>query len=145
MIPKYAQNTKAAKYWINFMSRPDIVIRNVDVTGYVSVSGAPEVKEYFSDEEKYAPLDLSYFFGPDATAVCADPVLYPDRADIERSAQEHDWGEKTPELVAMWGRVKGENANAMTVIVIGVVLAAIITLALVRRFGNKRGGRKRRK
>jgi spermidine/putrescine transport system substrate-binding protein len=72
-------------------------------------------------------------------------VLYPDRADIERSAQEHDWGEKTPELVAMWGRVKGENANAMTVIVIGVVLAAIITLALVRRFGNKRGGRKRRK
>ena len=145
VIPKYAQNTKAAKYWINFMSRPDIVIRNVDVTGYVSVSGAPEVKEYFSDEEKYAPLDLSYFFGPDATAVCADPVLYPDRADIERSAQEHDWGEKTPELVAMWGRVKGENANAMTVIVIGVVLAAIITLALVRRFGNKRGGRKRRK
>ena len=58
VIPKFAQNTKAAKYWINFMSRPDIVIRNVDVTGYVSASGAPEVLEAFTDEE-FEPIDLS--------------------------------------------------------------------------------------
>lgn len=144
VIPKYARNTKAAKYWINFMSRPDIVIRNVEETGYVSVSGSTEVLDEFVDEE-FEPIDLTYFFGAEADSVRVNPVLYPKREDIERSAQEHDWGEKTPELVAMWGRVKGENANAMTMIVIGVVLAAIIIFAVTRRFGNKRGGRKRRK
>ena len=144
VIPKYAQNTKAAKYWIDFMCRPDIVIRNVEETGYVSVSGSTEVLEAFVDEE-LDPIDLTYFFGAGADSVRVDPVLYPDRSDIERSAMEHDWGEKTPELVAMWGRVKGENANAMTIIVIGVVLAAIVVIALYRRFSNKRGGRKRRR
>jgi spermidine/putrescine transport system substrate-binding protein len=144
VIPKYAQNTKAAKYWIDFMCRPDIVIRNVEETGYVSVSGSTEVLDAFVDEE-FDPIDLSYFFGADADSVRVDPVLYPDRADIERSAMEHDWGEKTPELVAMWGRVKGENANAMTIVVIGVVLVAIVAIAIYRRFSNRRSGRKRRK
>ena len=144
VIPKYAQNTKAAKYWINFMSRPDIVIRNVDETGYVSASGSTEVLDAFVDEE-LDPIDLTYFFGADADSVRVDPALYPDRADIERSAMEHDWGEKTPDLVAMWGRVKGENANAMTIIVIGVVLAVIVAVGLYRRFGKKRNGRKRRR
>ena len=144
VIPKYAQNTKAARYWINFMSRPDIVIRNVEETGYVSCSGAAEVMEAFTDEE-FEPIDLSYFFGEGAEAVCANPVLYPDRADIERSTQEHDWGDRTPELIAMWGRVKGENANAMTGIVIGAVIAAAIGFAVYKRFFNKRGGKKHNK
>ena len=145
VIPKYAKNTKAAKYWINFMSRPDIVIRNVEETGYVSVSGAPEVMDAFVDEE-LDPIDLSYFFGPQADSVRIDPVLYPDRADIERSTQEHDWGERTPQLVEMWGRVKGESANAMTGIVIGVVLLAALGFALYKRFGSKRrSGKKRRR
>ena len=144
VIPKYAKNTKAAKYWINFMSRPDIVIRNVDATGYVSVSGAPEVMEAFVDEE-YDPIDLTYFFGPQADSVRINPVLYPDNADIARSTQEHDWGEKTPQLVEMWGRVKGESASAMTGIVIGAVILAALAFALYKRFGSKRkGGKKRR-
>ena len=140
VIPKYAKNVKAAKYWINFMSRPDIVIRNVEETGYVSCSGAAEVMDAFIDEE-LDPIDLTYFFGAQADSVRIDPVLYPDRADIERSAQEHDWGERTPELVAMWGRVKGENANAWTGIVIGVVLLAALAAGIYKRFFS----RKRRK
>ena len=144
VIPKYAQNTKAARYWINFMSRPDIVIRNVEETGYVSCSGAAEVMEAFTDEE-FEPIDLSYFFGEGAEAVCANPVLYPDRADIERSTQEHDWGDRTPELIAMWGRVKGENANAMTGIVIGVVLAAALAFAIYKRLSDRRRKTSRRR
>ena len=143
VIPKFAQNTKAAKYWINFMSRPDIVIRNVDATGYVSVSGAPEVLEAFTDEE-FDPIDLSYFFSPADTACCVNPVLYPSREEIERSTQEHDWGARTPELVAMWGRVKGENANGMTLVVIGVVLVAMVAL-LVLKNNKKKSKRNRRK
>ncbi len=145
VIPKFAQNITAAKYWINFMSRPDIVIRNVDVTGYVSVSGAPEVLEAFIDEEKYEPIDLSYFFGPGADSVCVNPVLYPDKADIERSTQEHDWGDRTPELVAMWSRVKGENANGMTVVVVAVFLAALVAIAVYTRVVKKKKSRGRKR
>ena len=144
VIPKFACNVKAAKYWINFMSRPDIVIRNVDVTGYVSVSGAPEVLEAFTDDD-YEPLDLSYFFGAEADSVCANPVLYPDRADIERSAQEHDWGERTPELVSMWNRVKGESANGMTVVVVALFIAALAAFAIYSKFfKNRKKSRRRR-
>ena len=144
VIPKYAQNTKAAKYWINFMSRPDIVIRNVDATGYVSASGAAEVLEAFTDEE-YDAVDLSYFFSPADTACCVNPVLYPSREEIERSTQEHDWGERTPDLVAMWSRVKGENANGMTVVVVGVVLVAMVALLVLKNSKKKNKRNKRRK
>jgi len=144
VIPKYAQNTKAASYWINFMSRPDNVIRNVEETGYVSASGAQEVMEAFIDEE-YEPLDLTYFFGPQADSVRTNPVLYPDRADIENSTMEHDWGERTPELIAMWSRVKGENANAMTAIVIGAVFLFVLVFAVYRRMArNKKKSHRRR-
>ena len=145
VIPKFAQNITAAKYWIDFMSRPDIVIRNVEATGYVSVSGAPEVLEAFIDEENYDPIDLSYFFGPGAEAVCVNPVLYPDKADIERSTQEHDWGDRTPDLVAMWSRVKGENANSWTMIVVVVFILAVAAFGVYTKFFKKRkGSRKRR-
>ncbi|MBO6170476.1 MAG: ABC transporter substrate-binding protein [Bacteroidales bacterium] len=146
VIPKYARNIKAAKYWINFMSRPDIVIRNVEVTGYVSVSGAPEVMEAFTDEE-YEPIDLSYFFGPEASSVCANPVLYPDRADIERSTQEHDWGDRTPQLVEMWSRVKGDSASGMTMVVVAVFVLALLALAVFTRVSKRRkkAGRKNRR
>ena len=144
VIPKFSQNTKAAKYWINFMSRPDIVIRNVDATGYVSASGATEVLEAFTDEE-FDPIDLSYFFSPADTACCVNPVLYPSREEIERSTQEHDWGERTPELVAMWSRVKGENANGMTLVVVGIVLVAMVALLVVRSNKKKNKRNRRRK
>ena len=144
VIPKYAKNPKAASYWINFMNRPDIVVRNVIETGYVSCNAAPEVLEAFTDDS-YEPIDVSYFFGPDYTAVCTDPVLYPDRSDIERATIEHDWGDRSQALIEMWSRVKGDNANATTAIVIGAVLLGGVGFAVYRRFFNKRGGKKRRK
>ena len=145
VIPKYAQNVKAASYWINFMSRPDIVIRNVDETGYVSASGSLEVLDAFVEDE-YEPIDLSYFFGPQADSVRTNPVLYPDRGTIERAAMEHDWGERTPDLVAMWSRVKGENANLTTIIVIGSVLLVLVAVAVYRRItGKKKKSHRRRR
>ena len=144
VIPKYAKNPKAASYWINFMNRPDIVVRNVIETGYVSCNAAPEVLEAFTDDS-YEPIDVSYFFGPDYTAVRTDPVLYPDRSDIERATIEHDWGDRSQALIEMWSRVKGDNANATTAIVIGAVLLGGVGFAVYRRFFNKRGGKKRRK
>lgn len=142
VIPKYAQNTKAAKYWINFLNRPDIVIRNSDATGYVACSGAPEVMEAFEDEA-YPAVDLSYFFGEEADSVCVNPVLYPDKADIDRSTVEHDWGADTEKLIQMWGRIKGDNASPMTAVVIGVCLVALV-VGMVMSKKKKTSHRKRK-
>jgi len=139
VIPKYAKNVKAATYFIDFMCRPDIAIRNMEETGYVSANGAIEVLESQIDEE-LDPIDVSYFF-PGADSVCVDPVLYPDRAVIERCALEHDWGKDTDKLLAMWSRVKGDNASSMTYIIIVLALLAIIAAVL---FSNKSKKRRRK-
>ena len=142
VIPKYAVNVKAATYFIDFMCRPDIAIRNMDVTGYVSANGDISVLESQVDEE-LDPIDVSYFF-PGADSVRVDPVLYPDRATIEVCALEHDWGEDTAKLIEMWSRVKGENANVGTIIVVLLALALLTTLGIwsktkkARRRGRKK-------
>ena len=144
VIPKYAANVKAATYFIDFMCRPDIAIRNMEETGYVSANGDISVLESQIDEE-LDPIDVSYFF-PGADSVRVDPALYPDRSTIELCALEHDWGKDTSKLIAMWSRVKGENASVSTVVVIAIVLAAALAFALYKRFGTRRkGGKKRRK
>ena len=142
VIPKYAKNVKAATYFIDFMCRPDIAIRNMEETGYVAANGAFEVLESQIDEE-YEPVDLSYFFGPDADSIRVNPVLYPDKAVIDRCALEHDWGKDTDKLLAMWSRVKGDNADSFTYIIIIVVLVAIVIgyAASKRKKGHKHGRR----
>ena len=79
VIPKYAKNTKAASYFINFMCMPENAIRNMDASGYVSVIASDEVKEYMSEaavEAGYAePQDLSDFFGEGADSVVINPAL----------------------------------------------------------------------
>ena len=130
VIPKYAKNVKAATYFIDFMCRTDIAIRNMDETGYVSSNGAWEVLDSQIDEEQDV-VDLSYFFGEGADSVHVDGTLYPDKAVIDRCALEHDWGADTDKLLAMWARVKGDNASSMTYIIIGALLVAIIAAAVV--------------
>ena len=136
VIPKYAVNTKAATYFINFMCRPDIAIRNMEETGYIASVAAPEVLESQIDEE-YPEVDLSYFFGEEASAVHVDSRLYPDKAVIERCALEHDWGERTENLLSMWQNVKGSRANGTTFIVIGLVIVAIAAYLIVSKRGKK--------
>ena len=135
VIPKYAQNVKAATWFINFMCRPDIAIRNMEETGYVSANGDISVLESQIDEDA-EPIDVSYFF-PGATAVRVDPALYPEKAMIERCALMHDWGDDTDKLISMWSRVKGESADYMTVIVIIAVIALAVIAGIVARSKNK--------
>ena len=142
VIPKYAKNPKAATYFIDFMCRPDIAIRNMEETGYVSANGAPEVLDSQIDEA-WDPIDLSYFFGAGADSVHVNPVLYPDKSVIERCALEHDWGQDTDKLLAMWARVKGDNASTGTYIIIGLALVALVAgyLASKKKKSHRRGRR----
>ncbi len=147
VIPKYAKNVKAARYFINFMCKPENAIRNMDYIGYVSACGSPEVLEYMEDPESYEAIDASYFFGPQADSVSVNPIMYPDKATIERCGMMHDTG--TEQLLKMWSRVKGDSASAWTYILICLVFAALIAAVIIKytkkRYRRMRYSKKRRK
>lgn len=113
VIPKYAKNVKAARYFIDFMCRPDNAIRNMEATGYVSVIGTEEVLEAMTDETMPTRCDLTYFFTDSegnplagTESVPVNEVMYPDRSVVERCAMMHDSGARTEALLDMWSRVK---------------------------------------
>ncbi len=146
VIPKYAKNVKAARYFINFMCKPENAVRNMDMTGYVSAIGGPEVLEAMTDSTEYEPIDASYFFGEDADSVCVNPIMYPDRSIIGRCGMMHDRG--TEQLLKMWSRVKGDSASAWTYILICLVFATLITAVIIKytkkRYRRRRYAKRRR-
>ncbi len=147
VIPKYARNVKAARYFINFMCKPENAIRNMDYIGYVSSCGSPEVLEYMEDPESYEPIDASYFFGPQADSVCINPIMYPDKETIERCGMMHDTG--TEKLLKMWSRVKGDSASAWTYILICLVFSTLIAAVIIKytkkRYRRLRYAKRRKK
>ena len=147
VIPKYAKNIKAARYFINFMCKPENAIRNMDMTGYVSAIGGDEILESMTDPTEFEPIDVSYFFGLQADSVCINPVMYPEKNIIERCAMMHDRG--TEDLLKMWSRVKGDSSSAWTYILICIVFAGLIAAVIVKytkkRYRRRRYAMKRRK
>ena len=133
VIPKYAKNIKAARYFINFMCRSDIALRNMDAIGYVSAVATPEVLEAKIDDSLENSVDVSYFFGQGAESVKIDAVQYPDRKVIERCAMMHDSGERTEQMLEMWARVKGEVVKPWVLIVIGITLLKMLILGIRRK------------
>ena len=140
VIPKYARNTKAASYFINFMCMPENALRNMDMTGYVSAIGGETILENMTDKEEYEALDASYFFGEGADSVHINHIMYPDKAAIERCAAMHDTD--TEALLKMWSRVKGDSASVWTYTLICLVFAGLIT-AVVIKYTRKSHRRKR--
>ena len=120
VIPKYAVNTKAAAYFINFMCMPENALRNMDEIGYVSVVASPEILEAKIDSTLETYSDLTYFFGEGADSVPVDNIQYPDRTVIERAALMRDCGNRTKSMIEMWSRVKGDSLDAWVYIVIGI-------------------------
>ena len=133
VIPKYAVNTKAARYFINFMCRPDIAIRNMDEIGYVSVIATPEVLESRINSELESTVDASYFFGEGAESVKIDPVQYPDKSVIERCGMMHDSGARTPKMLEMWARVKGDDVPLWNLLVIVISFTTLLILGIRRK------------
>ncbi|MCR4665391.1 MAG: ABC transporter substrate-binding protein [Paludibacteraceae bacterium] len=139
VIPKYAKNTKAASYFINYMCMPENAILNMEEIGYMSVIASPEILEWADDEEaNEETADLSYFFGDGAEAVHANQVLYADRSVIERCALMHDCGDQTEAMLAMWNRVKGDNLSSTMVIIIVLIGLVVILFAVVQTMNRRR-------
>ena len=140
VIPKYARNTKAASYFINFMCMPENALRNMDMTGYVSAIGGSEILEAMSDHEEYAQGDVSYFFGEDGLEACVNPIMYPAKSMIERCSMLHDTD--TEALLKMWSRVKGANASAFTYVIIVLVLGGLVFAVIMKYYGKNYRRRK---
>ena len=138
VIPKYAVNTKAARYFINYMCRSDIAIRNMDEIGYVSVVATPEVLASRINDELEGSVDASYFFGEGAESVKIDPVQYPDKAVIERCGMMHDSGARTPKMLEMWARVKGDDVPLWNLIIIVVSFGVLLVLGIRRKILKSR-------
>ena len=147
VIPKYAVNTKAARYFINFMCRPDIAIRNMEEIGYVSVIASPEVLEAQSNDEQSETIDATYFFGEGADKAKLNPVMYPDKAVIERCAMMHDSGARTPKMLEMWARVKGDDVPLWNLMIIVISFSVLLVLGIRRKImkSRKQSHRKPRK
>jgi spermidine/putrescine transport system substrate-binding protein len=121
VIPKYAKNTKAAAYFINYMCRADNALANMEEIGYVSCAGgkgaASTILEAQYDEEAWPnTVDATYFFGNepievsgellDPHALHLNPVYYADKSIIDRCALMHDAGEAQELLLEMWNKIK---------------------------------------
>ena len=141
VIPKYAKNVKAARYFINYMCKPENALRNMDMTGYVSTIGGDVVLESITDEEEFDPIDATYFFGEQADSVCINPIMYPDKEVILRCGMMHDTD--TESLLKMWSRVKGDSASAWTYILICLVFAGLIAAVIVKYTKKRRRSRRR--
>ncbi|NDV66822.1 extracellular solute-binding protein [Bacteroides sp. 224] len=141
VIPKYARNRKAASYFINFMCRSDIALRNMDAIGYVSAVTTSEVLEEKIDTTLNYYSDLSYLFGPEADSVQVDRIQYPDKSVVERCAMIRDFGDKTEDVLAIWSRVKGDNLGIGITILIFVSIASMSGWIIYKRY--KRYKRKR--
>ena len=145
VIPKYARNVRAARYFIDYMCMPENAIRNMDATGYVSVVATEEVYDALEDLCYSEPevCDLSYFFVDEdgeplegSEAVVADPVLFPDRSVIARSGVMHDSGDRTDKMLEMWSRVKGDNLSAGMLIGIILFFSALLVWGVWRKVDN---------
>ena len=134
VIPKYARNPEAASYFINFMCRPDIALRNMDFCGYVSSIATPEFLEEKIDTTLTYFSDLSYFFGPGADSIQIDKIQYPDRKVVERCVMIRDFGDKTKEVLDIWSRIKGDNLGVGITILIFVVVALMSGWMIYKRW-----------
>jgi spermidine/putrescine transport system substrate-binding protein len=121
VIPKYAKNTKAAAYFINYMCRADNALANMEEIGYVSCAGGKDasatILEAQYDKEAWpTTVDATYFFVNepievsgellDPHALHLNPVYYADKSIIDRCALMHDAGEAQELLLEMWNKIK---------------------------------------
>lgn len=147
-IPKYARNVKAASYFLDYLCRPDIALRNMDANGYVSAVATPEILEAKIDTTIEEYSDLSYFFGPGNDSIRIDQVQYPDRKVVERCAMIRDFGDETELVLEMWSRVKGDNLNTGIVLLIFAVFGLLFVWVVYRRirdYKQKQRHRRRRR
>lgn len=137
VIPTSAKNVEAASYWINFLCRPDIALLCMEETGYSSAVAAPEILKDVTDENIKYTTDLSYFFGPGATAVHVDSVMYPNYETVKRCSFLRDSGDRQEVLREIWEKIKQEQvinySHLIIIVVLAILLIATVSIIVYKK------------
>ncbi|MBQ6376697.1 MAG: extracellular solute-binding protein [Lachnospiraceae bacterium] len=153
-ISQDPEKQRAAEAFINFLSRPDNVIRNMYYIGYTSVISGGEDDRIFeyadycygAEEEETDTVEypLGYFFSgdqedPDYVLTAPSEMLnrqlraqYPTGDDIERSSIMIYFDEKQNELInQMWINVRCLNIKDVPAVIWVITAAALAVLAVL--------------
>ncbi|MDE6355864.1 MAG: extracellular solute-binding protein [Clostridia bacterium] len=149
------QRKTAAEAFVNFLSRPDNAIRNMNYIGYSSAITDQTVFDYMEwnygadeDAEEVFDYDLSYLFG-EGYSLSVDAAnfefsdetkteinrgrqlfaQYPPQNVIDRSVIMLDFGEKLGEINQMWINVRCPDLLDFSPVTVGIVAGIIIILA----------------
>jgi spermidine/putrescine transport system substrate-binding protein len=136
VIPKYARNVKAASYFLNYICQAEIALRNMDVSGYTSAVGTPEIMEAQIDSTLTETVNLSYFFGSGNDSLKINPIQYPDSSVVNRCVLLSDFLDKNDSILEMWSRAKGDSLKRGEAIAI-FSFFSIMTVWLVYYRGKK--------
>lgn len=120
-VPKGSQNADIAVAFIEYLSKPENAIKNMDYIGYVSCIAGEDVfnravEEY--DEEEGSPVDLSYFFRREgdtneyiirsSSKVRQFAAQYPSEEVIKRCAVMSYFDDTANERInTLWMDIKG--------------------------------------
>jgi len=146
VMPKGA-NVELAQKFINFISRPENAIANMNYIGYTSSIATEEVLDYVLDSystDEGVTYDLSYFFG-EGTVFTADEdsangmllAQYPTAEIINRAAiMQYFDDEASARINMMWEDVKGAEVPIAAVVFIGAVAAVIAIAYVLVKYGD---------
>ncbi len=152
-MPSGSDNYDAVYKFLNFISRPENVFRNMNYTGYTSMVAGDEifnnvVLDWFDESEDLADgeginVDLSYFFGEGAYTVTVSEesygrliAQYPEKKHVERCAiMSYFDGETLMNINEMWEGVKGETMPVWILITLAGIVVGFG--ALIVLFRNK--------
>ena len=146
VMPNGANESLATKF-INFVSEPNNVIRNMEYIGYTSCMAQQEVFDYIleNEEEGEEQIDLGYFFkganysGSDYKVTVASKygrlaTQYPDFETIKRcTVMDNFSGETLDKINDMWNRVKFITFPVWIIwTIVGVVFLGLLAFVLVK-------------
>ncbi len=148
-IPSVSHNVDLATDFIEFMSRPENAIQNMDYVGYTSATASVEVLEYVYEnydvrgeigaesDESGIKYDLSYFFkdnigelDPEVCVLEADEAninrtltaQYPEQSSLSHLCVMDDFGTQNEAVLDMWESVRSNSLPIWAIIILIVEL-----------------------
>ncbi|MBQ8293361.1 MAG: ABC transporter substrate-binding protein [Bacilli bacterium] len=156
VMPKGA-NIALATDFVDFLSRPEIAVLNMNKIGYTSAIAGQEVLDMIVDwygaesEESAVEMDLTYFFGNTVDQDENGKVLvsidehyigrqfsaqYPDYETIIRCGVMEDFGDKNDAVLEMWANFKANELTPLTwasVIVLALITAVVMIRSAIKQ------------
>ena len=138
--------------FLEFLSRPEIAVRNIEYVGYTSCIASNTIFDYtklkYEEEGGQNEVDLKYFFDRECTT--GDYIIktnqtnkqlyaqYADEDTILRCAVMDNFSQSDLKILnVMWNRVKFITLSDLTLIMILVVAIIIALVGLLIKYRNK--------